>query len=285
MPAALAGPHGTTMLAHPVSSRGDTRQRPLLPASGGGGGFGLPGLPGFGGGAGGVMGGGGAGGVMGGGGGFPGFGGGGGMMPMAPTAPLTSTAAPDPNLVAAQQQYNQGLAGLQQFATTADPNLQKQIEELEKARSADTTKRQTEQASSNIRDWQAGQQAAAEEGGARRGMGPGTGADVISEAAGRQQAAASANIQAGEQARRDKLLLEGQGIMGAPGQRQMQAQAMLADYISKNPAATAAQIALKQQELGLQQWMAPQQLGIQYLQAQNQMLSPMYQLLGGMLNG
>jgi hypothetical protein len=254
-------------------------QRPGLPASGGGGGF--PGLPGLGGG-------GGAGGNMpfGGGGGFttgP-VGGGGGGFPGLPGGPgLTNVAATPATLQQQQQEFEQQRASLMGDVNTPDPYLQEQVENLRKRMGEDTTKRATEQAQSNIRDQMAGMLEGGEEEAARRGVGPGgAGAGQISEAGLRAGAKAASDIQMGQQKRLDELTLGGQGIMAAPGAQRMAKQAALSDFLKANPAATTEQIKLQAQKLGLEQWALPQQLGIQYMQAQQAMLNPIFQLLGGM---
>jgi hypothetical protein len=231
--------------------------------------------------------------VGGGGGGGSGSGGmtGGNMYqppPPATTIPatggLTLTTQPSPEMQAAQAEWKKRMDALQGGLGTADPNLQSQIDEYKKRLGADDTQRATDRAASAIRDQMSGMSQRSDQAGAATGRGQGFGATGIAEAGQRALAGQSADIQLGQQQRLDNLVLGGQGIMGAPGQRDLQYQSLLNGMYGQNPYAQTAQLGLQQQGLGLQAYLGQ-------LQAQNDQArtnadiygSPwkMYQLLYG----
>lgn len=193
-----------------------------------------------------------------------------------PGAPgFTNTAAANPDLQAALEQYRQRITQQQAREGQVDPLLMEQVKNLRERMSADQTQRATERAGSNIRDFAAGQRVAADEAASRMGRPQGYRNASIDEAAQRAQAKASADIQMGQQQRLDALTLGGQGIMSAPSQEALQREAGVTNLIAGlgGQAGLGADLALRQQGLGLSAWQTQQQLALeqQRMAQQNQL--------------
>lgn len=184
-----------------------------------------------------------------GGGGGPGEWGGGG---------LNITAKPSPDMEASIAEWK------------------KRMEEYQKAyqerMGADTTQHAIEKAGGGIRSFAAGMGNMADVAAAKGGRGPGFGATGIGDAALAAQAKSASDITLGRQRDLDTLMLGGQGAMN--------------QLYGANPYATAANMGLAQQNLGLQAYLGQGQLANQAAQTQAQMYgSPLqwYQMLMGMV--
>lgn len=180
----------------------------------------------------------------------------------APVPTLTNVGAVDPQIqaaigkLAARTEQQQGKEG------AVDPNLQTQIGRLDERLSTDTTQRAVDRATGRARSAAAGMQGALSEDLARRGVSgggyEGRRRSQISDAAARATAKAAADIEMGELARKDALVLGGQQIMAAPGQerltREGQTNALVKEGVSA--AEIPARLGLEQQGLGLRQYEA-----------------------------
>lgn len=184
------------------------------------------------------------------------------VMPGVGVGTLTNASANNAGVDAAVGALAQRTQQLQGRETAVDPNLQTQIGRLGERLSTDTTQRAMDRAGSGARDAAAGINRTKDYELSRRGV-AGGGAEggartMISDAATRAAAKASADIQSGELARRDALVLGGQGIMAAPGQQQLQREGNVNALTTAGVGAAAvpADLALKQQGLGIQQYTA-----------------------------
>ena len=193
-----------------------------------------------------------------------------GLTPPTPATPppLTNTAQNNPNLDQAWAQYQARLAALQAREGQADPNLQTQVDRLNQRMSSDTSALQKNKA---LTDLAAQGSAMKEQALARASMsGQATGGAMsdIEAAIQRQQAAAAQGIDIGQQNRLDALTLGGQGIMAAPGQDAFARQRALNAFLGQG-AGQAGQMAgnlLAQHGIGLNQWQAQQNVGLQQQQ-------------------
>lgn len=185
---------------------------------------------------------------------------GGGPATPAAVPTLTNTGAASPEITAAldRLKVRTDLSGTREGAV--DPNLQTQINRLGDRLSTDTTERAVDRATSRARDAAAGMQGALDErfarsGGAGGGV-EGRGRTQISDAAARAQAKAAADIEMGELARKDALVLGGQHIMAAPGQERLIREGATDKLTLAGVDASRipADLALQQQGLGIRQW-------------------------------
>jgi hypothetical protein len=172
--------------------------------------------------------------------------------------PLTVTAKPSPEMQAAIEAWKKREAELKTAAGTVDPNLQAQIDAYKERLSKDTTQRDIDRATSAARSMAAGMGAKADIEGSSRGLGPGMGAGGIGEAAQRYAAKSAADITSAREKALDQLVLGGQGIMSAPGQRELAYQNLLNQSYGQNPYLDTAKLGLSQQDLALQAWIAQQ---------------------------
>jgi hypothetical protein len=181
-------------------------------------------------------------------GGAGGAGGGGGF---------TNYSGGDPNITKATQMMQQRYAQQTAQEGQVNPFQQEAIDNLRRQQGTDQTQRATDRATSQIRDFGAGQQQAAAERKAQYGQGGGAG-NAIAESAQRAQAKAAADIQMGEMGRQDQLALQGANILNQPAQMQLAQQgqnnALLGNLYGG--ADMQGKMNLGQQGLGLQQWEA-----------------------------
>lgn len=171
---------------------------------------------------------------------------------------FTVTAKPSPEMQAAIEAWKKRDAELKAAAGTPDPNLQAQIDAYKERLSKDTTQRDIDRATSAARSMAAGMGAKADIEGSSRGLGPGSGAGGIGEAAQRYAAKSAADITSAREKALDELVLGGQGIMSAPGQRDLAYQNLLSQSYGQNPYLDTAKLGLSQQDLALQAWIAQQ---------------------------
>jgi len=211
-----------------------------------------PGMPGIGQAAFDMFGGGGGGG----GGGIPSgdFSGGGvtGRGGVSSTGDLTLRAEGSPDLQRATAQFESQFGRLQQQGAKVDQNLQFQIDEYKKRLGEGPTTRAIERSASAIRDQMAGMMSDAERAGAASGRGPGFQAGAIGEAGQRALAGSSADIALGRESQLDQLVLGGQNIMAAPGQRELAYDTLSSGFFGQAPYQAAAQFGLAEKGLGLQ---------------------------------
>jgi len=160
----------------------------------------------------------------------------------APAASTTGgTASPQPTSLTAQADprmtdvFQQARAG----ASTMDPFLKENVENLRGRMSTDVTERATQKASGRIADMGAGAAQAAKERAAAFGGGEEASQNRIQDAVMRAQAGAASDIALGQEQRLDALTLGGQDVFAAPGQRQLQSLSLAGG--------TAGQIAGAQQ--------------------------------------
>ena len=175
--------------------------------------------------------------------------------PATPTT-FTNTAQANPDMQAALKEYQDRIAQQKAREGQTNPLLDEQVKNLRERMSADQTQRATDRAGSNIRDFAAGQKAAASGSASRMGRPQGFRDASIDEAAQRNSAKASADIQMGQQDRLDRLVLGGSQIMGAPGQEALAREAGVTGLVGglMGQAGAGAQLGLQQQQLGLQQY-------------------------------
>lgn len=213
------------------------------PSAGGGGGL-------FGGGApvGQFSGGGGGGGGWSGGGAGGWSGGGGGRA----AGSVNVTSESSPALEEAAQAWEAHQAKIDEAYNKTDENLQEQIRLYRERMGEGPTTRAIERAGSTIRDFAAGQAEEAKRMGAMGGRGAGLGATGIAESAQRAQAGAAADISLGREQDLDRLLMGGQNIMAAPGQRQERLLGQGGQHFAYSPYQDQANYALGSQGLGLE---------------------------------
>lgn len=188
-----------------------------------------------------------------------GVGGAGGAGGGAPPGTMTTTVGPSPEAQAAIKAWQDRQKALAAQAGTPDPNQQFLIDQYKSRLSNDPTQRAIDQAGSAIRDQMAGLQAGGEAGAAAAGRDAGFGGGALAESGQRAMAGQSANITAQRQRDVDALVMGGQGIMGAPGQRQLSYAQLQNQLQGMSPYMGAAQLSLGQGHLGLQQWIAQQE--------------------------
>lgn len=133
-----------------------------------------------------------------------------------------------------------------------DPLLAEQVQNLRNRLSTDTTDRAINRATGSIADAAAGAKSGMRTALARRGVGTLEGEGVggselgkIDAAAQRAKAGASADISLKREQDLDRLVLGGQGIMGAPGQYGLQQNAQLLGALGQ-----AGGLAGEQERLG-----------------------------------
>lgn len=183
---------------------------------------------------------------------------------------LTIASQQSPELQKNAQLFEAQLAKLQQQGQKVDQNLQFQIDEYKKRLGEGPTTRAIEQSASAIRDQMAGLSNEAEMAGAAGGRGQGFMAGGIGEAAQRALAGSSANIALGRQGQLDQLLLGGQQIMQAPGQREMAYDTLSSNFFGNAPYQAAANYGLGSQQLGLQAYLGQGDLNIRNAALQQQ---------------
>lgn len=169
---------------------------------------------------------------------------------------LTNNVQSSPDVLKMQQQYQQQLGTIQGRANTADPNQKFLIDKYKERLGNDETQRLEDRAAGATRDVQAAQRPMLDRAAAMSGAGPGAGAVQQSDAAIRASAKANADIQAGRSRDIDAMVLGGQGIMNAPGQRQLSYDQLATGLTQANPALGIEQNKLGQGQLGLSQWVA-----------------------------
>lgn len=129
----------------------------------------------------------------------------------------SSTAAPNPVLSDALGRIYGAIGA----TPGADPLLDEQVNNYRDRLSADTTQRSVDKANLTIGDAAAGASQVAKERAAAMGGGEEAAGARIDDAKLRAQAASTSGIQLGREAQLDALVLGGQGLMGAPGQREI----------------------------------------------------------------
>lgn len=178
---------------------------------------------------------------------------------------ITNFAANNPGLDAAVARYNARTDQQRGREGVVDPNLQKQVDRLGESLSTDETDRMVDRATSQARDQLAGIRSGAQSGIARsKGDNPYARGNLdsrLASAAARASAGAAANIQMGERARKDNLILGGQKIMSAPGEERLLREGRTDDLVrgGVSTALAPANLALDQQRLGLESWRAGDQ--------------------------
>lgn len=181
-----------------------------------------------------------------------------GPAPGAAPPPINNTAENDPTVQDWLDSARQRFEGSK--ARPQDPLLQEQVDELRRRRSSDTTERATNRAESHILDRAAGQKSMLKgRVGGSGGRQAGVEAKLegrIDDNAARAAAAAAADIQLGEEQRLDNLAIAGQGIMSAPGDRDLARDSMTNSLLATGLGAAqgAANLGLANRSLGLQQW-------------------------------
>lgn len=190
-------------------------------------------------------------------GGYDGSGYAGGQTRPGGSGGFTNATQNDPNIKKATDAMYASYAQQAAQANQLDPFQQESIANLRRQQGTDQTQRATNQATSAIRDFGAGQQEAANVRKAQMGQGGGA-SGQIAQSAQRAQAKAAADIQMGEQGRQDQLALGGASILNAPSQlglaRQGQANGVLGSLYGG--ANMQGNLALGQQGLGLEAWKA-----------------------------
>jgi len=171
---------------------------------------------------------------------------------------LANFAQKDPKIEQTYQNYQNRIKALEAGEGKADPNLQFQIDAYKNQLSSDNTQHLIDQSAGAVRDNLAGAEQAADARKARSGGATGGAYGAAEGAAQRLQAKNAANIGLAQQARKDALVLGGQNVMSAPGQMALAKSNALNSFLlgSGSQANDAAQLALAQQGLGLQQWQA-----------------------------
>lgn len=206
---------------------------------------------------------------------FPAFGGsgfgtggfgGGGKTQGSPALELK--ADPSPQLQESRRRFEQQMNRLQQQAQKRDENLDFQIQQYKDRLGEGPTTRAIERSASAVRDQLAGLTAGAERQAAMTGRGEGFGQSGLADAAQRYQAGAAADIALGRERDLDRLTIAGQGIMAAPGQREMGYDQMASQFYGMNPYLQQAQHGLAEKGLGLQAYLGQGDLGLRELEAQ-----------------
>jgi hypothetical protein len=131
------------------------------------------------------------------------------------------------------------------------------VENLRKRLGSDNTQAQKDRAATDIAAVTAGLKARQKAAGGGKSSVLGTrDAGALDEASGRQTLRAMQDVDFNDQARKDNLVLGGQGIMGAQGNRELSLANMANNFnlAGMGLANTPAQLALDQQRLGLQQF-------------------------------
>lgn len=170
---------------------------------------------------------------------------------------FTNATSGDPNISKATQMMQARYAQQTAQEGQVDPFQMESINNLRRQQGTDQTQRATDQATSAIRDFGAGQQEVANVRRAQMGQGGGA-SGQIAQSGQRAQAKAAADIQMGEMARQDQLALGGASILNAPGQmnlaRQGQNNALLGSLYGG--ADMQGKMNLGQGGLGLEAWKA-----------------------------
>lgn len=217
-----------------------------------------------------------------------------------PTVSLTNQANPDPRLNATVDTTIKGLTDrtntLAANENAQDPNLQLQIDRLAGRLSNDPTQRAINRVGSSLRGQNALALQQANKQSAFMGGDAGAHGAAINSATQNRLAKASADIALGRERDLDQLTLAGQGIMSAPAQMQLAKTGALNNFMlggagtQLNAAQAPSQLALQQQQLGVQQYaaqnnaqnnnaqLALQQQQMQAQQAQQQMQNYMQML-------
>lgn len=229
--------------------------------------------------------------VIGGPGSFPGTGpvvgpggrGGRGGGPTVPGFPdLDIYANPSPQMAESIAAWRKRMAALEAKAGTPDPNLTWQTEEYKRRMSEDNTQRAMEKAASVIRSQAAGMGEAANVAGASTGRGEGMGAAGIGDTAQAALARSASDIALEREKQLDQLLLGGQAIMQAPGQREAGYEQLLSSTYNVNPFLDTARLGLGQQDLALRAYLGELDAEAKFAEAQARMYgSPLdwYRLL------
>jgi hypothetical protein len=180
-------------------------------------------------------------------------------------------AEPSPQLQESERRFEEQLQHLRDQAAKRDENLQFQVEQYKSRLGEGPTTRAIERSASAIRDQLAGLTAQAEHQAAMGGRGRGFGQAGLAEAAQRAQAGAAADISLGRERDIDALTIAGQGIMGAPGQRELAYNQLAGQFYGLNPYLAQAQHGLAEKQLGLQAYLGQGDLGLRELEAQARM--------------
>jgi hypothetical protein len=185
---------------------------------------------------------------------------------VAPVKALVNQANPDPKLNAQVDKTIKNIdtrtSQLAADEKTVDPNLQFQIDEYKKRLGSDVTQRAINRVGGATRSQSALAQKQANAQSALQGGDAGAHGAAISGQAGRNFAKASADIAMGREKDLDSLVLNGQGIMSAPGQQGLIKSGNLNNFIlggagtSLNAAQMPSQLALQQGQLGVSQYSA-----------------------------
>jgi hypothetical protein len=157
-----------------------------------------------------------------------------------------------PHLKEMQKRWEAQQAAIMEQANKTDANLQEQINLYKERMGEGPTTRAIERASSQIRDFAAGQAQEAMRTGAATGRGAGLGAAGLGESAQRAQAGAAADISLGRERDLDRLLMAGQRTMEAPAAYQQGYYGMGSNFFGQAPYGQQAQYMLGSQGLGLE---------------------------------
>lgn len=184
-----------------------------------------------------------------------------------PAAPATATPMPqlslpnfaqtNPQMDQAWNDYQKRKGEVDSLAKGSDPLLQEQVENLRKRLGSDNTQAMKDRSATDIAAVTAGLKARQKAAGGGKSSVLGTrDAGALDEASGRQTLRAMQDVDFNDQARKDNLVLGGQGIMGAQGNRELNLANMANQFnlAGMGLANTPAQLALDQQRLGLQQF-------------------------------
>jgi hypothetical protein len=184
---------------------------------------------------------------------------------------LTITAKPSPEMQAAIEAWKKRMADLEAKAGTPDPYLAEQVDLYRERMSNDPTERAIAKAASAIRSQAAGMGGAMDVVGAQTGRGEGYGAAGVGDAAQAALARSASDIALGREAQLDQLLLGGQAIMAAPGQREMGYESMMTGFYGQNPYEATSRLGLAQQGLGLQAYLGQLEAQARLAEAQSRM--------------
>lgn len=209
-------------------------------------------------------------------------------IPAAPPAASTNIAAANPAMSGILNQTQE----LTKMPVKEDSLLEEQVGNLRERISSNPTQRAVGLMTGTVGDALAGAQQGLKENLARRGLlGSGIeaqGMQGLQESAQRDIARGSAGIGLQREQDIDRLVLGGQGIMGAPGQFGLQQQSMRNQLLGQagNLAGNIAQQQLGQQSLANQQWqaqlqaqLAQQQMAQQQAMQQQQAMLSLYNTL------
>lgn len=199
------------------------------------------------------------------------------QVPGVPTG--STTVAPNPQ----QMQVFNATMEKSNRPPTADPLLLEQVQNLRNRMSADTTKQAIGKAQGNTADVAAGAAQAARE----RASAQGTAGNVegvqqgIDERSQRIQAGQATDITLDREKQLDALTLGGQGIMSAPGQREL-TQTGMTDALLQNAGGQAGAIAGNQlggAQLNLQAEVQRQAMLAQQAESERNAMLDMYRML------